>query len=549
MRARTRTIARMVAVAAALGTSWLGLSADAVAASLCPAAVEQPVLVPETRQECSTTCTPVSEGPPVCVTQCRDVPTGRFTDSRSTQTGFVLKNGACTNAGGPTDPSAFSGAALASQALSELSQTTTQETTRNTTNSIADRRRQEVERCAEGFVRVNGACEPVARPAPVTAAVEAAPPAPAVEPRGTKAVPAKPRAVARRKEAPAVVQAVRVAPPPPMPLEVEAPIRFGAWTQAFGDYEKRNASGLGGVLCCTMGGTAPGVQLPLNLEVRSRTGTVGFQAGADFTTRGLLFADDGLIVGAIIGYVTSNVTVNATSLSTDFLLVPNGTSTVNARLSGLTTGLYATYFNNGFSTDFLLKADVLRLDETFTDSLGFSADLVQPNGTTFVAFNAPANVGAGTTSLVNTTLAGNFGYRIDLQPNFWVEPTVGAQYTHSSYGAGAAALGLADGDLVMVQGGARVGTSTWLGDKVAMTTTLAGLAYSDVLVSGGFIPGAAFAASNILARADEGQVRGRGLAALNFDFGQGVKSFIQGDVRGGKGLIGAGGKAGMRLEW
>ena len=36
---------------------------------------------------------------------------------------------------------------------------------------------------------------------------------------------------------------------------------------------------------------------------------------------------------------------------------------------------------------------------------------------------------------------------------------------------------------------------------------------------------------------------------MNFDFGQGISSFIQGEVRGGQGLFGAGGKAGVRVQW
>jgi hypothetical protein len=54
-----------------------------------------------------------------------------------------LANGACTNG----TNGAFSGAALASQALSELSQTTTQQTTRNASDAVTARRAQEEERC------------------------------------------------------------------------------------------------------------------------------------------------------------------------------------------------------------------------------------------------------------------------------------------------------------------------------------------------------------------------------------------------------------------
>jgi hypothetical protein len=82
-----------------------------------------------------------------------------------------------------------------------------------------------------------------------------------------------------------------------------------------------------------------------------------------------------------------------------------------------------------------------------------------------------------------------------------------------------------------------------------MTTILTGLAYDDVLVAGGFVPGLAFEGNNILAHADRGQVRGRGILALNFDFGQGISSYVLGEARGGKGLFGAGGKAGVRVVW
>src|SRR5215471_3873144 len=53
-----------------------------------------------------------------------------------------LSNGSCTNG----QDGAFSGAALASQALSELSQTTTQTNTKEIGKAIVERREQERER-------------------------------------------------------------------------------------------------------------------------------------------------------------------------------------------------------------------------------------------------------------------------------------------------------------------------------------------------------------------------------------------------------------------
>ena len=226
-------------------------------------------------------------------------------------------------------------------------------------------------------------------------------------------------------------------------------------------------------------------------------------------------------------------------------MVGTGVSSLRATVSGPTIGGYATYFNGGFSTDFTAKFDFLTVNETFNDLLattGPATGDASPPG--FVPF-----AGAGSVGLLNSTVIGNFNYRFDLYPNFWIEPTVGVQYTKSSYGSGAAQLGLADGNLVRVQGGARFGTSTLASNGVVMTTTLTGLAYNDVVVQGGFIPVNAFNGSNLLVQADQGLMRGEGILALNFDFGNGWSSLVQGDVYGGAHLFGAGGKAGVRYQW
>src|SRR5215475_11684614 len=59
-----------------------------------------------------------------------------FNDNRGP---VVLANGSCTNG----TNGAFSGAALASQSLSELSQTTTEVTTKEIGKSVVERREQE----------------------------------------------------------------------------------------------------------------------------------------------------------------------------------------------------------------------------------------------------------------------------------------------------------------------------------------------------------------------------------------------------------------------
>jgi hypothetical protein len=417
----------------------------------------------------------------------------------------VLSNGSCTDG----TNGAFSGAALASQALSELSQTTTQVTTKELGKAIVERREQERER--------------MRRPMP----------------------PA--RAVPREKPKPAVVVR-KEPPPPPALLPIEPAVRFGTWTQVYGDYQERDAAGPGILNCCTSGliqnpAGPPGVgisQPTLALNIESRASTVGFVAGADLTSGGLF---SGFIAGVTAGYMSSELKLNTTATSIDQPLVGTGVSRLRATLSGPTAGLYATYFNAGFSSDVAVKFDFLTVNETFNDLLATTQGT--PQGVqTFIAF-----AGAGSVNLLNSTIVGNLNYRFDLYPNFWIEPTVGVQYTNSSYGSGAAQLGLADGNLVRVQGGARFGTSTLISNGVLMTTTLTGLAYNDVVVQGGFIPVGAFQGNNLLVQADQGLMRGQGIFALNFDFGYGMSSFVLGDVYGGAHLFGAGGRAGLRYQW
>jgi hypothetical protein len=430
----------------------------------------------------------------------------------------ALANGSCTDG----SSGAFSGAALASQSLSELSQTTTQVTTREIGKSIVERRERERERCPAGFSRVDGACRPT---------------------RSTVREPV--RAVPREKPTPAEV----VKAPPP-PLLIEPAVRFGTWAQVYGDYQKRDAAGPATLNCCTVGGIPfNGVQPNLALNIESRTSTVGFVAGADLTSRGLLSADDGLIAGVTAGYTSSELKLNTFALSVDQPSIGTGLSRLNANVSGPTAGLYATYFSGGFSTDFTAKFDFLTVHETFNDLLattgsqGAAGDpFVAPDP--FLPFS-----GAGSVGLLNSTVVGNFNYRFELYPNFWIEPTVGVQYVNSSYGSGAAQLGLADGYLVRVQGGARFGTSTLISNGVLMTTTLTGLAYNDVVVQGGLIPVNAFSGNNLLVQADQGLMRGEGILALNFNFGNGWSSLVQGDVYGGAHLFGVGGKAAVRYQW
>jgi len=173
-----------------------------------------------------------------------------------------LLTGSCTNG----NDGAFSGAALASQALSELSQTTTQTNTKEIGKAIVERREQERERMRR----------------PVRPAREV----PREKPEPTAVERKKPTAVERKE--------------PLLPLPIEPAVRFGTWTQVFGDYQKRDAAGPGILNCCFVNQIPFGGNQPnLALNIDSRTSTVGFVAGADFTSQGPFSGTT--MVGATVG--------------------------------------------------------------------------------------------------------------------------------------------------------------------------------------------------------------------------------------------------------
>src|SRR5262249_42908314 len=181
-------------------------------------------------------------------------------------------------------------------------------------------------------------------------------------------------------EKPKPAEVVRKEAAPPLaPLPIEPAVRFGTWTQVFGDYQKRDASGPGTLTCCLLsggggggglpgGGGGPGGTTPPEragagstpphqrpaLSIDSRATTVGFVAGADFASRALFSASDGFIGGVTAGYTWSELKLNTTATSLD----PNigtGVSRLRATVSGPTAGLYGTYFNAGFSSDVTVK--------------------------------------------------------------------------------------------------------------------------------------------------------------------------------------------------
>src|SRR5262249_53256988 len=151
--------------------------------------------------------------------------------SSSSGSPVVLLNGSCTD----RVDGAFSGAAVASQALTELSQTTTATRTKEVCTAIVERREQERVRMRRPL-----------RPA-----------------RAVPSEKTKPAAVERPKPA-------AVTPKEPLlPLPIEPAVRFATWTQVYGDYQTRDAAGPSALTCC-IGGPLPQPTLALDLHTRTR---------------------------------------------------------------------------------------------------------------------------------------------------------------------------------------------------------------------------------------------------------------------------------------
>ena len=168
---------------------------------------------------------------------------------------------------------------------------------------------------------------------------------------------------------------------------------------------------------------------------------------------------------------------------------------------------------------------------------------VPPTSTTFAA-------GAGSTNLTQYGIVWNIQQKIFLSNVSWIEPTVGLRYYIADYDFSAAQLGLAEGHLFRMQAGARLGTQ-FLWNNVVVTPILTGLVYGDPVVSGFAVTDAVFVgtAGGVASAATQGKVRGQGIGAVKFDFGNGLSSFVQADIRGGTDYYGYGGKAGVRFVW
>jgi hypothetical protein len=311
-------------------------------------------------------------------------------------------------------------------------------------------------------------------------------------------------------------------------LYADPGVHPAVWTYGFGGFERRTAD-----FQTTFQAVGNPV-VPENVNVVSKTEMWGVVSGADMTFPNMVPGGGTLITGVLTGYMASDVDLTAISTSPTPSNPGTSSSITHIRLSGPSAGAYATVFQGPVSADLTFKADFLDINDNFFLALGCGV---------------PPTLNSGTVSghVDNLSAIGNLNYRFPLYFNVWVEPTAGFNYTYSLYDNAAQAMGLASGYVLRLQDGARLG-SDFYWHNVHVTPTITGLLYDDVTVTGGPIVNASFVGGELLP-SDEGKLRGEGILAVNFEYGNGLSSFVSGAIYGGDELFGAGGKAGFRYQW
>jgi len=309
------------------------------------------------------------------------------------------------------------------------------------------------------------------------------------------------------------------------PVAPTSNVSAALWVQGFGDREDRNEftstnsptlGGVPGVLLTPNPAGGPNQVLSLVTDLSRVTTTAGMLGGADFTIRDFTGRSDVLVLGALAGYQTTHVAYKS--------------STNTADVTGPSLGIYGAYVSGAFSVDGTLKVDLFTQDTAFSS---FPGTPFATTGTTSVTLN-------------NYSLANNFNYRFPISTGWYFEPTAGYLLTRSDFSAAAAALGFGDSNSTRLQGGARVGTD-WTWGTVKVNSTLTGLAFDSVKITGGALNTNGFAGTTV--PTDEGKVFGQFLLADNFDFGNGFSVQASGDVRFRTGIVGVGARGVLRYQW
>jgi hypothetical protein len=265
---------------------------------------------------------------------------------------------------------------------------------------------------------------------------------------------------------------------------------YGAWVQGLGDWEHDNA-------------------LSTVDAAHSNTTYTG-QGGFDGMWRGVINADDALVLGVVTSWTNAHISYDGTPIT--------------VLMTGPGVGIYSQYVRGGFSTDVTTKFDFLTLDQNFAGTAPNSA-----------------------ISVLNAGVSGNVQYKVTGANNNFLEPTVGFSLTHTGFGGGAA-LNLEDAYTVRLQAGARVGTTWDVGNGVTVDGSLKALAYGDAVAQGTSVAGTG-SAIPVLSPSDTGLVRGEFDSELCFNLPDNYSLTLSGQYRVGYALVGGSAGVNLRKAW
>jgi hypothetical protein len=273
------------------------------------------------------------------------------------------------------------------------------------------------------------------------------------------------------------------------------------------------------------------------------TGSTG-AAGLEWSSFRGNRSSESVTLGVFSGYSNYETSNNGTSFSqTDADgYIHHYTAGSQQTSDGGFVGVNGRYVVGGLSVDGLVKVDIFSLNsrQSLTETI---ENPVDAPGCRYASGAAPYQRDVTTTD-TSYIMDGNLSYRFDLAHRWWIEPTIGARYTITNYGGGAGRLGLADGEVLRLQGGATVGTA-WDGSHGWIwSTALTGLVYSNVDISG-FSPVGILSGTS----SDERRLQGLGRVTLTATDRNGLSLFVQGEVRGAENYTGASGRAGLKLQW
>jgi outer membrane autotransporter protein len=288
--------------------------------------------------------------------------------------------------------------------------------------------------------------------------------------------------------------AVSMARPAPVTRNVSGAI----WIRPFGDYDRRDF-GLTSV----------------------RQSQAGFLAGVDATIENVTSPNDGLLIGAFGGFVSTRTQTRGVFGDAD--------------LTGGIVGVLGSYFNGGFFIDAQLKGEFLELDEAATP---------------FIPGANPAFFTGRSVDVRNFNVSGAVGYKFELGNGYYIEPSVAVDHVTTSFDGNSGGLGLVvtlpDADATRGRIGARFGTVFTSGNVRVEPSITANVWHVFDASNPGFLVNNL--AGTVLTGSEEITYGEIGLGA-NFLTTGGLSGFARAEVRFGEDVFGVGGRLGLRYRF